>query len=118
MMTANSKPGNMIPSQVTRLSELVAVANSAIVSRVLLRTAGGNVTLFAFDSGQELAEHTAPFDALVCVLEGGLELTIGGEAYSVTSGESILMPADVPHALKATTKSKMMLVMLREKKTE
>jgi quercetin dioxygenase-like cupin family protein len=85
---------------------------------VLLRTAGGNVTLFAFDSGQELAEHTAPFDALVQILEGRIDVTIGGELHSVAAGEAILMPAGIPHALKAVAASKMMLVMLRDEKED
>lgn len=97
-----------------RIAELVAVAPAAIVSRVLARAAGGSVTLFAFAGGQELSEHTAPFDALVQIIEGEISVTIGGNPVDLTAGEVVLMPADVPHALSAMVDSKMLLVMLKE----
>jgi quercetin dioxygenase-like cupin family protein len=97
-----------------RVADLVSVADSAIVSRVLARTRGGSVTLFAFAAGQELSEHTAPFDALVHVIEGRLEITIGGNAVDVSGGMVVLMPADIPHALAAAEDSKMLLTMLKE----
>jgi quercetin dioxygenase-like cupin family protein len=96
------------------LDELVQVATGAIVSRELARTSGGTLTAFAFDAGQGLSEHTAPFDALVQVVEGRLELTIGGEAVAVGQGEIVLMPAHVPHALHAPVAARMLLTMLRE----
>jgi quercetin dioxygenase-like cupin family protein len=97
------------------LIDLVDVAPGAIVSRVLAKSEGGNVTLFAFDQGQGLSEHTAPFDALVQVVDGSLDLTIGGTEVRVGGGEIVRMPADVPHALNATEPSRMVLTMLRDK---
>jgi len=101
-------------SVVTGLRDLVAVAPSAIVSRVLARTTGGSVTLFAFAAGQELSEHTAPFDALVQVVDGRMEISIDGHPMTVVASEVVVMPADVPHALRAIEDSRMMLTMLRE----
>jgi quercetin dioxygenase-like cupin family protein len=95
------------------LKTLVEVAPGAIVSRVLLKNPQGNLTLFAFDEGQALSEHTAPFEALVQVLEGGLELTVGGKAVSVGVGRIALMPSGVPHALRATAKTKWLLTMFK-----
>ena len=100
------------------LTGLVAVAEGAIVSRVLASSGGGNVTLFAFDRGQGLSEHTAPFDALVQVIDGALELTIGGAEVRVEEGHIVRMPANVPHALHAPEASRMMLTMLRNHKVE
>lgn len=100
------------------LTELVEVAAGAIVSRVLAKSGGGNVTLFAFDQGQGLSEHTAPFDALVQVVDGSLNLMIGGVEVRVKEGEIVRMPADVPHALSAPEPAKMLLTMLRELKEE
>lgn len=97
------------------LTELVGIAQGAIVSRVLAKSGGGNVTLFAFDQGQGLSEHTAPFDALVQVVDGCLELKIGGTDVRVNGGEIILMPANIPHALHAVEPSRMVLTMLRDK---
>mgnify|MGYP001827570489 FL=1 len=99
---------------VAGLTDLVAVAPAAIVSRVLARTTGGSVTLFAFAAGQELSEHTAPFDALVQVVDGRMEISIDGEPMTVTASEVVVMPANVPHALRAMEASRMMLIMLRE----
>ena len=100
------------------LIELVDIAEGAIVSRVLARSEGGNVTLFAFDQGQGLSEHTAPFDALVQVVDGRLTLTIGGNTVAVGAGEIVNMPANVPHALHAPEPSRMLLTMLRGSKDE
>ncbi|MFV2071287.1 MAG: cupin domain-containing protein [Thermoanaerobaculales bacterium] len=100
------------------LSELVDIAPGAIVSRVLASTTGGTVTLFAFDGGQGLSEHTAPFDALVHLLDGELELKIGGVEVLLKPGEIVCMPAHVPHALRATLACRMVLTMLREPKNE
>jgi len=83
------------------------------VSRTILQRESGNVTLFAFDAGQGLSEHTAPFDALVLVLEGRAAITIGGQVNEVAAGGVVIMPARVPHALKAIERFKMMLVMIR-----
>jgi quercetin dioxygenase-like cupin family protein len=96
------------------LIDLIAVAEGAVVSRVLAKSGGGNVTLFAFDRNQGLSEHTAPFDALVQVVDGSLELTIGGTPVRVGPGEIVRMPAGVPHALHAPEPCRMVLTMLRE----
>ena len=114
---ANSDEG-LASDRAATLSELVQVGEGAIVSRVLARTSGGNVTLFAFDGGQGLSEHTAPFDALVQVISGRLDLTIGDAAVTVSEGEMIRMPANIPHALQAPEPAKMVLTMLRELATE
>lgn len=97
-----------------QLDSLVSPTEQGIASRVLAKTSGGNLTLFAFDAGQGLSEHTAPFDALVLVLAGALDLTIGGQRLRATPGTIVRMPADVPHALDATEPTRMLLVMLRE----
>jgi quercetin dioxygenase-like cupin family protein len=104
-----------LPSgQALPLDTLVNPTAQGIASRVLARTGGGNVTLFAFDAGQGLEEHTSPFDALVLVQAGALELTIGGQAARATPGTIVLMPGGVPHALEAREPTRMLLVMLRE----
>jgi quercetin dioxygenase-like cupin family protein len=100
------------------LAGLVDVAEGAIVSRMLASSDGGTVTLFAFDRGQGLSEHSAPFDALVQVVDGTLDLTIGGADVRVSAGEIVRMPANVPHALQAPEPAKMVLTMLREKGEE
>lgn len=109
-------PGTIPAAEVLALSSLVTPTPGGIASRVLAKTGGGNVTLFAFDQGEGLSEHTAPFDALVLVLEGALTLTIGGQPVPATPGTIVRMPAGVPHALDATSPTRMLLVMLREPK--
>jgi quercetin dioxygenase-like cupin family protein len=96
------------------LAALVDYQDGAVVSRTLIDKKVGTVTLFAFDAGQGLSEHTAPFDALVYVADGEAEITIEGETYRLRSGELILMPAHKPHAVRAPRKFKMMLIMIRE----
>jgi quercetin dioxygenase-like cupin family protein len=100
-------------SQALVISDLVEIAPAAIVSRVLARTDGGSVTLFALAAGEGISEHTTPFDALVQVIDGELELVIGGEKIQARAGELVLMPADVPHALAAPGDAKMLLTMLK-----
>lgn len=96
------------------LTELVNYSSGAVVSKTLIDRPAGTVTLFAFDAGQGLSEHSAPFDALVVVLDGSVEVTIGGTPHRVDSGQAILMPADVPHALRALDGPfKVMLVMVK-----
>lgn len=85
----------------------------AVVSRTLLKRAGGTITLFAFDEGQSLSEHTAPFDAVAHVLEGEADITIVGISHKVSAGEMVLMPANQPHAVSARTRFKMLLTMIR-----
>lgn len=109
----DAAPGALPPSEVCTLQNSVAIAPGAIVSRTLARSAGGNVTVFAFDRGQALAEHSAPFDAMVHLLEGELVVVIAGEEYALTPGEVVIMPADVPHAVRAPEPAKWMLVMLK-----
>lgn len=99
-------------SQVLHLGDLVAYQEGSVVSRQITKTDTGNVTLFAFDAGQELSEHTSPFDALVHVLAGEAEIRIAGQPYVVRAGEAIIMPADLPHAVRAVTRFKMLLTMI------
>jgi quercetin dioxygenase-like cupin family protein len=96
------------------MEDLIAPTPHGIASRVLARTAAGNITLFAFAAGEELSEHTAPFDALVLTLSGALLLTIGGREVSTAPQSIVLMPANVPHAVRASEASRMLLIMLRE----
>jgi quercetin dioxygenase-like cupin family protein len=100
--------------EVLTLESLIAETAKGIASRVLARTTGGNLTLFAFDGGEELSEHTAPFDALVLTLSGALVLTIGGVEVRTAPQTIVLMPANVPHAVRAVESSRMLLIMLRD----
>lgn len=95
------------------LETYVDYAGGSIVSKTLLKKETGNITLFAFDQGQGLSEHTAPFDAVVHILDGKAEITIGGQPQTVAAGEMVIMPADVSHALQAKEQFKMLLVMIR-----
>ena len=112
-MDHESKALKNLEEQVLNLEELVSYQQGSIVSRTLVDKKTGTVTLFAFDKGQGLSEHTAPFDALVQILDGQAEITISGKPYQVKKGEIIIMPAGKPHALKAIEKFKMALVMIR-----
>jgi quercetin dioxygenase-like cupin family protein len=100
-------------SQVLHLAELVNYQEGSVVSRQITKADAGNVTLFAFDINQGLSEHTAPFDALVHILEGEAEVTISGKPFHLKTGDVIIMPANEPHALKAAQKFKMLLTMIR-----
>ncbi|MDP2977000.1 MAG: cupin domain-containing protein [Anaerolineales bacterium] len=100
-------------AQILSLADLISYQEGAIVSRVILKAEAGNVTLFAFDEGQELSQHTAPFDALVHVLDGEVEIKISGQPFQLKTGEAIIMPANDPHAVKATKKFKMLLTMIK-----
>ena len=104
------------PAEVLSLQSLVTPTEQGIASRILAKTSGGNLTLFAFDKGQGLTEHTSPFDALVMVLEGSLTLTIGGAPVRATPGTVVRMPADLPPALDAPEPCRMLLIMLRDLK--
>ena len=104
------------PAEALALQSLVTPTEQGIASRVLAKTTGGNLTLFAFDAGQGLTEHTSPFDALVMVLDGSLKLTIGGNAVTASPGSVVRMPAHVPHAVDAHEPTRMLLTMLREPK--
>lgn len=100
-------------SQVLNLIEMVSYQEAAVVSRQITKAEAGNVTLFAFDKDQGLSEHTAPFDALVHILEGEALVTIAGKPFELKTGDAIIMPANEPHALKAPQKFKMLLTMIR-----
>ncbi len=100
-------------ASVHKMDDLAAYQDGAIVSREILRQKGGSVTFFAFDRGQGLSEHTAPFDAMVCVLDGRTEIVIGEKRHNLGAGEMIVMPAGIPHSLKAEERFKMMLVMIK-----
>jgi quercetin dioxygenase-like cupin family protein len=104
------------PAEALALQSLVTPTEQGIASRVLGRNAGGNLTLFAFDRGQGLTEHTSPYEAFALVLEGALTITIGGAPVHATPGTIDRMPANVPHALDASEPARMLLAMLRDRK--
>lgn len=99
------------------IAGLITPTEEGIASRILAKTSGGNLTLFAFDQGQGLSEHATPYDALVLVLEGELVLTIGGAPVKAVPGTVVRMPANVPHAVDAPVPARMLLVMLKELKS-
>ena len=105
--------GRIPVAEVMRSEDLVSYQEGSVVSRMIVKRDTGNVTLFAFDQGQGLSEHTAPFDALAHVLEGEAEIVISGKPLKVKVGEMVVMPANQPHALTAVTKFKMLLTMIR-----
>lgn len=113
-MNQKTEKRGLPPAQPVALAELVGYQAGSIVSRVLVKRNGGTLTLFAFDAEQSLSEHSAPFDAVVQILDGRAELTIGGEKVLVDAGQTVLMPADVPHAVHAPERFKMLLAMIRE----
>ncbi len=112
-MTTPNAPGSLNPAEPLAVAQGVQYAPGSVVSRTLLKTETGTLTLFAFDTGQELSEHTAPFNAVVQVLDGTANLTIGGKPVAVETGEVVLMPANIPHAVRAGTRFKMLLTMFR-----
>jgi quercetin dioxygenase-like cupin family protein len=101
-------------SEVLHIAELVSYQDGSVVSRQITKADAGNVTLFAFDQDQELSEHTAPFDALVHVLDGEAEVRISGKPFQLKAGDAIIMPANEPHALMAVSRFKMLLTMIRK----
>jgi quercetin dioxygenase-like cupin family protein len=103
-----------LAARAARLAELVKYQAGGIVSRPIIQKPAGSVTLFAFDEGQALSEHTAPFDALVEVLDGSVEITIAGKPLTLQTGEAVIMPANRPHAVHAPARMKMLLTMVRE----
>ena len=111
--TQSSAAGKIPPSQAMDLTSLVDYAEGAIVSRTLLENKAGTLTVFSFDAGQGLSEHTTPFDAVVQILDGQAQITIGGKQVQAETGQILLMPANVPHALQAPKPFKMLLIMLR-----
>ncbi len=101
-------------AEVLKMTDLVTYQDASVVSRQIAKADAGNVTLFAFDKDQELSEHTAPFDALVQVLEGETEIKISGKPYQLGIGDAIIMPAHEPHAVRAIQRFKMLLTMIRK----
>jgi len=97
-----------------RFNNEVEYSNGGIVSKNVLKRPQGNISVFAFDKGEGLSEHTAPFDAMVQVLEGKVKISIGGEPHELETGETIIMPANISHALLATERFKMLLTMIKE----
>ncbi len=108
-MTSDQFPRN----QVTVFDNTIDYADQSIVSKPVVKSPGGNISLFAFDMGQELSEHTAPFDALVQVIEGKAEIRINQDVHLLNAGECIIMPASEPHAVKAVQRFKMLLTMIK-----
>lgn len=104
---------NELKGQAFDLEQYIEYAGGAVVSKTLLKKETGNITLFAFDSGQGLSEHTAPFDAVVYILDGEARITIGGDPQTISAGQMLIMPANVTHALQAEVPFKMLLVMIR-----
>ena len=99
---------------VLHLASLVEYSEGGIISKQLIKSSAGNITLFSFDKGEGLSEHSAPFDALVQVLEGSANIVVNGQVFTVNAGESIVFPANAPHALTAIERFKMLLTMIKE----
>jgi quercetin dioxygenase-like cupin family protein len=109
----SSKPKELLGGEVAKVIELLNYQNGSVVSREIVKKPTGSVTIFAFDEGQGLSEHTVPFDALMHVLEGEMEISIAGQPHRLQGGEMILLPANQPHALKALKRFKMILTKIR-----
>jgi quercetin dioxygenase-like cupin family protein len=103
----------MYKGQALDIKTLVDYSEDSIVSKTLIDTKAGTITLFAFDLGQGLSEHTAPYDAIVQIIDGDAQITIGGNAIRASAGNMVVMPANIPHALKAVKRFKMLLTMIR-----
>lgn len=114
MNTSKREKAKELIGKVVNPAELAGYQDGAVVSRTLIDKKTGTVTVFSFDAGEGLSEHTAPFDAMVYVLDGKAKVLISGEPHSVKAGEMLIMPANVPHELRAEVRFKMMLVMIRE----
>ena len=104
-----------IKGRIIQLADLVAYQAGSIISRMIIQEDTGGVTLFAFDEGQGLSEHTAPFDALVQIIDGEAEITISGKPSHLKNGDAIIMPANKPHSLKALKRFKMILTMIKKR---
>ena len=100
--------------KVLNLKDLVAYQEGSIASRMIINKKAGSITIFSFDEGEGLSEHTAPFDAVVTILDGACEVWVSGESHQMKEGDTIIFPANAPHALSAETRFKMMLVMVKE----
>jgi len=113
MGTVEEKRGALPISEVKNLAGSIDYQSNGIVSKAMVDKKSGTVTIFSFDKGEGLSEHSAPYDALLYVIEGEADITIGGKSYIVKGGEIILMPANIPHAVKSVEKFKMLLTMIR-----
>ncbi|MGW8267821.1 MAG: cupin domain-containing protein [Longimicrobiales bacterium] len=112
-MTTEQDPQSALATP-THLLDLLDYQDRSVVSRTLMKKATGTLTLFAFDAGEGLSEHSTPYDAVVQILDGAAEITVGGIPYTVKAGQGLLLPAEVPHALAAVVPFKMLLIMIRE----
>lgn len=112
-MTEDKASGALEPAEIFDLAKLLDYVPGSIVSRTLVKSKAGTVTLFSFDAGQGLSEHSAPYDAMVQVLDGETELTIGGKVVVPKRGETVVMPANIPHAVHSSERSKILLTMIR-----
>lgn len=108
MQKQTIQPGKQFNSK-----DSIDYSDGSVISKTIIKNPGGNITLFSFDEGQELSEHSSPHEALVQVLDGTVEISIGREPFIVNAGESIILPANIPHALKAVKRFKMMLIMVK-----
>ena len=106
----------MDESDIVNLSAALEYQNQSVISRVLLKNAGGTITLFAFDEGEGLSEHKTPFDAFVTIVEGSARIRIAAHEHTLNAGDSLVLPANIPHAVDAVTKFKMLLVMIKAPK--
>jgi len=112
-MDIENNPGNVLIAESAQIAALVDYQSGTVVSRTIIGRNEGSVTLFAFDRGQGLSEHTAPFDALAYIIDGEADITIGGRSIRMGEGEAFIMPANRPHAVEAVERFKMMLVMIK-----
>ena len=110
----SARRGGLTPGRKESLTSLVNYQQGSVVSRTIINQRAGTVTLFAFDEGESLSEHTAPFDALLHVVEGKAQVTVGGKESVVRASEAIVLPAGRPHSVRATSRFKMLLTMVRE----
>ena len=113
-MDIENKTGNILIAESAQMTALVNYQSGTVVSRTIIERNAGSVTLFAFDKGQGLSEHTSPFDALACILDGESDITISGQSIRMKAGEAVIMPANKPHALTAVERFKMILVMIKD----
>lgn len=113
MSTSQNPPSENLVAQALDMAALIGYQTGSVVSRTIMHKKAGTVTLFAFDDGQALSEHTTPFDALAYILDGEAEITIAGKGMRAKKGEMVIMPANTPHALKALGRYKMLLVMIQ-----
>ena len=111
-MTAEDR--EELKGRVLEIKDLVAYQEGTIASRMIINKKVGSITIFSFDKDEGLSEHTAPYDAVVTILDGECEVWVGGTTHQMTAGQTIIFPANVPHALSAITRFKMMLTMIRE----